>query len=162
MSELKKIYNLLNKEEIQYLNSICDDYKEDGFQLYKMKYIKENELLDYKEKVINFVTNQLMFNFEKVGHWINKVSPSDIEHNNFHKDNSDLTIVTYFRMGFDGGNFEYYDSQNKLISIKPEVGLSLLMDNKLKHRIGKIKNGERYSLVTFFNVTSKKTEKTIL
>jgi len=162
MFEVKKIYNLLNKKEVEYLNLVCDDYIEDGFQLYKMRYLKENELLDYKEKIISFVTTELNFNFQKVGHWINKVSSYDIEHNNFHNDDSDLTIVTYFKMGFEGGNFEYFDSQNKLISIKPEIGLSLLMDNKLKHRIGKIKNGERYSLVSFFNVTSKKTEKTIL
>jgi hypothetical protein len=93
--------------------------------------------------------------------WINKVSVYTNKNDDFHFDNSDLTIVTYLNDDFKGGEFEYIDTNKSKIKIKPKKGNSLLMNNKLKHKVCPVKLGKRFSLVCFFEL-NKKINKTIL
>jgi hypothetical protein len=92
------------------------------------------------------------------GAWVNKVSTHTNKNDFFHLDNSDLTIVTYLNDNFDGGEFEYIDDNGTTIKIKPKKGLSLIMNNKLPHRVLPVNNGNRLSLVCFFELLKKETK----
>ena len=70
-----------------------------------------------------------------------------------------LTFILYLNENFDGGEFEYLDKKdkkNKKIKIKPKINLSIISNNELYHRVLPVLNGERFSLVMFFNVGKKK------
>jgi len=112
----------------------------------------ENKLFDiYNQKYI----------LQTKGAWINKIDANTNSNDIFHLDKSDLTIVTYLNDNFIGGEFEYIDDTGKGIKIKPEKNISLIMNNKLFHKVNPINMGERLSLICFFNVDIK-TKKTIL
>jgi hypothetical protein len=112
----------------------------------------ENMLFDeYNQKYV----------FQEKGAWINKINTNTNNNDAFHLDSSDLTIVTYLNDDFIGGEFEYIDNNNQHIKIKPQTNVSLIMNNKLLHRVKPITIGERLSLVCFFNFDTK-TKKTIL
>ena len=158
MYEFKKLHNFLTDEEIIVLNDYCKNYKEDGFQIYSMQQIKENDLLDFKNKIQKYVADTYKLNYILNPLWLNRVSSMDENSDKFHFDHSDLSIVTYFDTNFKGGNFEYYDEANNIVSITPEKNLSILMNNKLTHRITKVTNGVRFSLVAFFDFKPKNTK----
>ena len=112
----------------------------------------ENKLFDiYNQKYI----------LQTKGAWINKIDANTNSNDIFHLDKSDLTIVTYLNDNFIGGEFEYIDDTGKGIKIKPEKSISLIMNNKLFHRVNPINVGERLSLICFFNIHIK-TKKTTL
>jgi Rps23 Pro-64 3,4-dihydroxylase Tpa1-like proline 4-hydroxylase len=161
MIQFKNVNNFLSNDDITTLNKLSDNFEEYAFQIYSMQRIDDSELLLFKEKIKNYVKENYKLDFILNPLWINKVTESDLKSDKFHHDSSDLTIVTYFNTNFDGGNFEYYDKLQNLITINPEINLSLIMNNKLMHRITKVTKGERYSLVAFFNFQTK-NKKTII
>jgi hypothetical protein len=114
----------------------------------------------YLENMLFSIYNHRYF-LQKSGAWINKINLNTNNNDKFHLDNSDLTIVTYLNDNFTGGEFEYMGDNNQLIKIKPQKNVSLIMNNKLLHRVTPITMGERLSLVCFFNIDTK-TKKTIL
>lgn len=73
----------------------------------------------------------------------------------FHFDFSYLTAVTYLNDDFKGGEFEYKDTNSDIQQITPKTNKTLIMDEKLFHRVSPVKSGTRYSLVTFFQFISK-------
>ena len=68
---------------------------------------------------------------------------------------SNLTIVTYLNDDFEGGEFEYIDDFKSKVKIIPQKNLSLIMNGYLNHRVLPVHKGERYSLVSFFDVIKK-------
>lgn len=114
----------------------------------------------YLENILFSIYNQ-KYLLQETGTWINKINSNTNNNDRFHLDISDLTIVTYLNDDFIGGEFEYIDDNNQHIQIKPQKNTSLIMNNKLLHRVKPTIMGERLSLVCFFNF-DKKTKKTIL
>lgn len=161
MFDFKKVNYFLSNDEITTLNKLSDNFVEYGFQIYSMQKIDDSELIFFKEKIKKYVKEKYKLDFILKPLWINKVTESDLKSDKFHHDSSDLTIVTYFNTNFEGGNFEYYDELQNLITINPEINLSLIMNNKLIHRVTKVTKGERYSLVAFFDFKTK-NKKTII
>jgi hypothetical protein len=161
MFEFEKINNFLSNDEITTLNKLSDNFEEYAFQIYSMQRIDDSELLLFKEKIKKYVKEKYKLDFILNPLWINKVTKSDLKSDNFHYDQSNLTIVTYFNTHFKGGNFQYYNELQNLITIKPEINLSLIMNNKVMHKISKVTNGERYSLVSFFSLQTK-NKKTLI
>jgi predicted 2-oxoglutarate/Fe(II)-dependent dioxygenase YbiX len=92
------------------------------------------------------------------GVWINKVKPTTNLNDAFHFDTSDLTIVTYLNDEFEGGEFEYIDNNENTIHVSPKKGMSLIMNNKLLHKVLPITKGERLSLVCFFDLKIKESK----
>jgi|694.fasta_scaffold09752_7 hypothetical protein len=117
------------------------------------KYKKNIELFLYK-------TYNKKYTLKDKGIWINKITVNTNKTDVFHTDSSDLTIVTYLNDEYSGGEFEYIDQYNESIKIQTKKGLSLIMDDNLMHRVSPVLNGNRYSLVCFFNLVTK-NEKTI-
>lgn len=162
MINLIQIRGLLSDEEIEWLVSESNNFETDYFQIYNTQTINENSLLDFRKNIEKYVSiNFKESNYEIRKIWINRVMDTDTKMDLFHQDTSDLTIVTYFRTDFEGGCFEYYNEDGNKILISPEINLSLVMNNKIIHRITKVTSGKRYSLVSFFGKI-KKDKKTLL
>jgi len=161
MIQFTKINNFLSNDDITTLNKLSDNFEEYAFQIYSMQRIDDSALLLFKEKIKNYVKEKYKLDFTLNPLWINKVTEFDLKSNKFHRDSSGLTIVTYFNTMFEGGKFEYYDELQNLITINPEINLSLIMNNELMHRITKVTKGYRYSLVAFFDFKTK-NKKTII
>lgn len=161
---VEKKYNLLEQHEIDYLNKLCENYVADTFQIYNMQTIKRDELLEFKSKIVEYVTSIYGSRYDLKPMWLNKVTPEDEGSDKFHFDQAVLSIVTYFNLDFEGGEFEYIDENNNKVIINPEINLSLIMNDTLWHRIRKVTSGTRFSLVAFFKLIDKydKKEKTLL
>jgi hypothetical protein len=156
--------NLLSKEELYFLDSACAHFAEknvdvayNDYNYYIRKKLNiKKDLLEYQKKCKELIQDE----YDLFSLWINKVTIETNANDSYHNDISDLTIVTYINDTFDGGEFEYFENEN-LFKIKPIRNMSLIMDDKLKHRVLKITKNERFSLISFY-YKNKKKEKTII
>jgi hypothetical protein len=158
--------NLLSEKELFFLDSVCKKFSEtervstkdkEKYSYYITKNLNiETDLLEYQKKCKESIDNK----YELFGMWINKVTTETNIDDAHHYDNCDLTIVTYINDAYDGGEFEYIENEN-IFKIKPIRNMSLVMDNKLKHRVLKITKNERFSLISFYKKNQKK-EKTLI
>jgi hypothetical protein len=161
---LKILNNMLTDNELIFLNSLCTPFEptdnlsiigENNYYIRKKLKI-ETDLLEYQKKCKELIGTT----YDLFGLWINKVTTETNTNDRYHNDISDLTIVTYINDTFDGGEFEYFENEN-LFKIKPIRNMSLIMDDKLKHRVLKITKNERFSLISFYS-KNQKGEKTII
>lgn len=94
--------------------------------------------------------------------WINKVTKETNKNDKFHKDSSDLTFLMYLNDDFIGGEYEYIEPETKSKEkIKPKKYLSIVITKDISHRVKPVLEGERYSIVFFYNL-DKKTNKTLI
>ena len=161
---LKNIYSLLSDEELLFLNSICSSFvptaqasiiNKNNYYIRKMLNFK-TDLLEYQKKC----KTHLGGNYKIEALWINKVTPNTNKNDKFHCDIADISIVTYINEDFEGGEFEYI-FENEKIKIKPIKNSSLIMNEKLEHRVLNVTNGERFSLISFYKKLQKK-QKTLI
>jgi len=156
--------NLLSEEELIFLDSTCANFLEkkiisskQNYSFYIRKTLNiETDLLEYQKRCKELIDDE----YDLIGLWINKVTTETNINDTYHNDSSELTIVTYINDTFDGGEFEYFENKN-LFKIKPIRNMSLIMDDKLKHRVLKITKNERFSLISFYS-KNQKGEKTII
>jgi hypothetical protein len=171
-----EIYNLLSQTELDFLNAKCLEFDTDNFDkinrktssnYYNRVFVANENLEKYYFNLKNTLEKEInpnifnLIDFSKNNSWINKVIPETNKNDNFHNDMSFLTAVTYLNDDFTKGEFEYKDDDLNIHQIKPEKNKTLIMDEKLLHRVSPVKNGIRYSLVTFFQFESKE-KKTLL
>ena len=102
-----------------------------------------------------------MIDFESSDSWINKVTIETNKNDPYHKDISFLTLITYLNDDFEGGEFMYINDVGEKQLITPETNMTLVMDNKLSHKVMSVNGGIRFSLITFFKFKEKKS-KTLL
>lgn len=163
-------YNFLNKEEIDFLKSLCKNFvrSSDIGNLNvdnRMVVFDESKLVSYKKNIDDYLSTNEIFKYERTGEiWITKVTKDSSygpDDESFHLDFADMTVVSYFDDGFTGGILEYIDNDNNTCKILPEVGLNVIMKDKTHHRVTNVIDGVRYSLTVFFNIIEK-TKKTLL
>ena len=111
--------------------------------------------LEHKKLMEEFLHEKYLRTYLLKDSWINKVTIDTNKDDAYHFDTSNLTIVTYLNDDFEGGEFEYIDDFNSKVKISPQKNLSLIMNGYLKHRVLPVRKGERYSLVSFFDVIKK-------
>ena len=111
--------------------------------------------LEHKKLMEEFLHEKYLRTYLLKDSWINKVTIDTNKEDAYHFDMSNLTIVTYLNDDFEGGEFEYIDDINSKVKITPQKNLSLIMNGYLKHRVLTVSKGERYSLVSFFDVIKK-------
>ena len=111
--------------------------------------------LEHKKLMEEFLHEKYLRTYLLKDSWINKVTIDTNKEDAYHFDMSNLTIVTYLNDDFEGGEFEYIDDFNSKVKITPQKNLSLIMNGYLKHRVLTVSKGERYSLVSFFDVIKK-------
>ena len=167
------IEQLTNLFDENYINFLLNEVKDKNFENIgkkenSTKYNYYNryhlEIEDtYKENIESILYKKYgkKYYLKDKGFWINKVTSTTNKDDTFHTDTSDLTIVTYLNDVYIGGEFEYLNPSNKPIKIETKKGLSLIMNNTLMHRVLPVLSGDRYSLVCFFDMTTK-NEKTII
>jgi predicted 2-oxoglutarate/Fe(II)-dependent dioxygenase YbiX len=167
---IEQVINLFDKEYLSHLlNEIKGMNLENlgqGLNLKNHNYYNRYPLnmeKDRKEKIEEYLFNRYnkTYLLKNRGYWINEVTIETNKEDSFHMDNCDLTIVTYLNENFSGGEFEYINELAENIKIKPNIGLSLLMNNKLYHRVLPVTNGVRYSLICGFDIANK-TSKTFI
>jgi hypothetical protein len=115
--------------------------------------IPENS--EYKQLMEKFLHEKYSRRYLLKDSWINKVTIDTNKDDDYHFDISNLTIVTYLNDDFEGGEFEYIDDFESKLRIKPKKNLSLIMNGYLKHRVLPVSKGDRYSLVSFFDLVKK-------
>lgn len=156
------IDKLLSTDELSYLNKICKNFKisdspttrEQNY--YNRHFIDEKtELLQFQKKVKTYLDTNFSFKYNIRNIWINQITTETNRNDGFHIDDSDNTIVTFINDDFDGGEFEYIDIHNNSIKVLPKINNSVLITDKVKHRVLPIENGIRYTLVTFIEIITK-------
>jgi hypothetical protein len=153
---MQKIYNILEKDEIDYLESLISDkgkwlYQSnfrDSRQFYNSLKIDVNKLKNY----YNILTQNGVYEISETA--LNVIT-IDTQIKNKHTDECDLSYVTYINDGFTGGDFIYYENQNNF-KIKPEIGLTIEINQGISHEVEKITEGVRFSLYTFLIKKQKK------
>ena len=164
MNMLNTHKNLLSENELCFLDLVCINFlereivgedKDNNYYIRKPLNI-ETDLLEYQKRCKESINNE----YELDSLWINKITIETNIDDAYHNDESDLTIITYINDTFEGGEFEYIENKS-VFKIKPIRNMSLITNNKLKHRVLKITKNERFSLVSFYHKIQKK-EKTLI
>jgi predicted 2-oxoglutarate/Fe(II)-dependent dioxygenase YbiX len=159
---IKLSNNILDNKTYKKLKEICEDFDNRDLVIiepnnfYIRLFIKNDILVDYLNNAKKYLIENLpinhtkMIDFEDTESWINKVSIETNKNDVFHTDESELTIVTYLNDEFTGGEFIYSDETKKKETIIPKSNMSLIMNNKLLHKVSAVNSGVRFSLVTFY------------
>jgi hypothetical protein len=158
MKNIYRIDTMLSSEEKVYLLNLSNNIRDDDYNYNYNQVDKNLYLLDFQEKVKEFLKKNYPNTNYKFGNiWINKITPERTDSLEYHTDGSDLTIITYINSDFTGGDFEYI-LNNKVNKIKIEEDMCLVMDTPINHRISKVNSGIRYSLSFFLDFDfNKKT-----
>jgi predicted 2-oxoglutarate/Fe(II)-dependent dioxygenase YbiX len=167
---IKLSNNILDNKTYKKLKEICEDFDNRDLVImepnnfYIRLFIKNDILVDYLNNAKKYLIENLpinhtkMIDFEDTESWINKVSIETNKNDVFHTDESELTIVTYLNDEFTGGEFVYTDETKKTETIIPKSNMSLIMNNKLLHKVSAVNSGVRFSLVTFYKIKYKKNK----
>jgi Rps23 Pro-64 3,4-dihydroxylase Tpa1-like proline 4-hydroxylase len=172
---LKIVKDILDSKTHKELQEICKDFDNRNFDNinyqnnnnYVRLSIPKNSLKDYIINAKKYLIENLphdktnMIDFESGDSWINKVAIETNKNDPYHKDISFLTLITYLNDDFEGGEFMYINDAGKQQLISPETNMTLVMDNKLSHKVMGVNSGIRFSLITFFKFKEKKS-KTLL
>lgn len=165
------IYDIIDVETKKVINNICNNSDISNYgsinntlgRNYVRLFVNNELLTNYLDSVKHFINEHIelnklgLINFENSKSWINKVNTETNLNDTFHTDKSDLSIITYLNSDYTGGELLYIDETNQKQIIKPKENMTLVMNNKLLHKVMPVVNGTRFSLVTFFKF--KETEK---
>ena len=167
---IKLSNNILDNKTYKKLKEICEDFDNRDLRIpelnnyYVRLFIKNDILVDYINNAKKYLIENLpidytkTIDFEDTVSWINKVSIETNKNDIFHTDMTELTIVTYLNDEFTGGEFMYIDETKKTETIIPKSNISLIMNDKLLHKVSAVNSGVRFSLVTFYKVKYKKNK----
>lgn len=165
-------YDVLDETEIIFLKKECDSFIAEEFptefdiiekkkNYYYRRFIKENKLFNFYNKILNKLYEKTGIKYHMNGIWINKINNQSNKNDKYHQDISDLTILIFLNDEFEGGEFEYMDDFDNKIKIKPEKNKAIVMNNKLYHRVLPVTSGERFTLVSFFEFEKKENKSLI-
>lgn len=153
----------LNNSEITFLQELCSNFvatstPEQNNHYFKQTIVEHKQLDDFLSlskntfKSFGFHDNKQL-HVQEV--WINEVSNQTNKEDNPHTDINQLTSVTFLNEDFEGGCLEIYDNE-KIIKIEPKKGKTVFFQgSKMYHRVLPVKNGKRYTMVTFWNWITK-------
>lgn len=164
---IESIYDLLSDGELNLLDNFCANFKNEDTprptNYYNRMFLDKNkDLIDYQNKIKNYLFQKYGIYYEIEGIWINKITTDTNKNDGFHLDENALTIVSYINEDFVGGEFEYFLLGTKPNpKITPKRNLSLITNDKLPHKVLPVISGERYSVVVFC-VIPDKNKKTML
>jgi hypothetical protein len=160
------IDNLLTNNEISYLYELTHNESVWEYQTYYNQpgqYFDSIKLdTDKLENYYNTITKDGDYSIFETGLIVVKNDRQLL--NSSHVDESDISYVTYINDEYTGGEFEYFDELNNKNTIVPEKYKTILIPNKIKHRVRKVNSGVRFSIYSFLKVIPKnqKNEKSLL
>jgi predicted 2-oxoglutarate/Fe(II)-dependent dioxygenase YbiX len=160
------IDNLLTNDEITYLFELTQNKSDWEYQTYynePRQYFDSIKLdTDKLKNYYNTITNGGDYSILETGLIVLK---NDRQlHNSTHVDESDISYITYINDEYTGGEFEYFDELNNKNTIVPKKYMTILIPNKVKHRVCKVNSGFRFSIYSFLRLIPKnqKNEKSLL
>jgi hypothetical protein len=150
---------ILEKKCSLFTNNDNPAKKENFVNYYVREYVDKDdpEFQTIISKINNYVIkSSKKDNINLTGFWINKVTNETNKNDDFHKDYSDITFLMYLNDEFMGGEYEYIAPESKIKSkIKPKKYLSIITDKNIPHRVNPVLEGERYSIVFFYDINKK-------
>jgi hypothetical protein len=169
---LKISNNILDIKTQKELQKICEDFDNRDFKnvnyendnYYVRLFIKQDILVDYLTNAKKYLIQNLPYedikiiDFDDSVSWINKVSIETNKNDAFHNDISILTLVTYLNDDFEGGELIYINKNKEKDSVIPQKNMTIIMNDKLSHKVNRVSDGIRYSLITFFQTKQKRTK----
>lgn len=165
---IESVYNLLDEEYVEILLDQIDkkEFDSPNFCFMISNYYNRHKMTaqdEFKRSMESFLYQKYnkRYLLKDNGFWINKITTESNKDDDFHVDESDLSIVTYLNDEFEGGEFEYINSNDEKIKITPKRGLSVIIHSKVQHRVLPVTSGVRYSCVSFFEYLTK-SKKTLL
>lgn len=168
MSGVEILYDILTKDELDYINDLISDktkwkWRTDYDQVneFGSKVFYDSIWPDY-EKLKNYhnriCDNGKYFVKETA---INIIQKDRQYKNSFHTDTADLSYATYFNENFKGGRLFYYDKNNDRFIIEPKKNLTVKINIGVPHAVEEVTDGIRFSLYSFLGYKPK-NKKTIL
>jgi len=166
---------LLNDIEFDFLKNSMNNFvsnsvpvdsitiKENTYQnfYHRMMLDKNVDLLNYQNKLLNYIKKNFNLNVKIEAIWINKITNQYNINADFHTDESQFTMITFLNDNFLGGEYEYVDDNDVFVEIKPKKGVSIMQNPLLLHRVKNVIEGDRYTLICFLE-TETKNKKTLL
>jgi Rps23 Pro-64 3,4-dihydroxylase Tpa1-like proline 4-hydroxylase len=179
---LKTIKHFLSKEECKYIiEKYFTNLKEAKFGA------KDNEILDLKkrdskinffdipeikEKLINLINNEIKIKGYRLNQLRENFQITKYEkggHYDWHKDGDSenyehrfLSIVIQLNDNYTGGELQYKNLDEKTDEFEKGLGNLFIFTSNILHRVVPVLSGERYSLVSWLNVESTQTQKTLI
>ncbi len=173
--------SILNEEEYQFIENVYSNSKisetpvktpKKGTNYYNRFFLNINsEVVQSIREKITKITEEILKKNKSINNsdkllligdmWINKVDIDSNKDDDFHHDSSPFTTILYLNDNYEGGWYEYIDSENSNKLIKPKTNQLIIADKQVKHRVLPVTNGVRYSLVAFFKKKDKE-QKTII
>ena len=164
--------DLFTLKEKEILKKRCLSFKIDDIpqKIGKSKnyYVREyisNDDEDMKSiilKIKNYLDKKVKIKLNFKMAWINKITNETNKKDDFHRDESDITFLMYLNDEFTGGEYEYIVPENKnKEKLKPKKYLSIITNNSISHKVNPVLEGERYSMVFFYDF-DKKVNKTLI
>jgi Rps23 Pro-64 3,4-dihydroxylase Tpa1-like proline 4-hydroxylase len=164
--------DILDIQTFKQLEIICKDFDNKNFDniqpelgnYYVRLFIKKDMLIDYINNAKKYLVENLTcdeikkIDFDDSVSWINKVSIETNKNDAFHNDSSILTIITYLNDDFEGGELIYINKNKEKDSVIPQKNMTIIMNDKLSHKVNRVSDGIRYSLITFFQTKQKRTK----
>lgn len=147
--------NLLNGDELFYVNDLLNDFTPDEVPEYK----KFSHRRDYyrqlvelpnslNEKIIKIVKETTGRDVTIAAAWINRIDSNSNQSDDFHRDDTDLSFVLYPSKNFSGGNVQYVIG-SETHSFNVSDNSYIMMTNKIKHKVEPTTNGVRWSIALF-------------
>lgn len=165
-----EVDNFLSDEDFNYFDSIIkkENFYEEMQTPFKgndsVNYYFRNQIApsdEYSLKLKNYFKKEHQLNIEIFNTFINYVNTDTNEDDMFHQDACDLSLVIFLNDNFVGGELEFEDERKKQFSIKANRNKAIIIKNKLMHRVKKVIEGRRYTIVFFMNF-EKKINKTAI
>jgi hypothetical protein len=166
---IKIINDILLKSEMDLMTKIYENFQSDqkpkNNNYYERMHVSEEHIINGIEEIKQILEEQEKRKYMLLPNrstWINKVNKETNQKDNFHLDSSIVTAIIYLNDNFIGGDFEYLDEEGRKNIIKPKKNMGLIINNKIRHRVLPVSEGERFSLICFFEEEFSKTKKTLL
>lgn len=164
--------NLIDNFTQDYLKTRMENFKPvtapgDTENYYYREYIEKeehNKVQIFLDSLYSIFKEDFLYpHVELVGMWLNKVDNTANHNDDFHRDITKFSSITFLNDGFDGGNLEYWDIKtNTPVSLKLQPFSTLIFEgSKYPHRVLPVKEGIRYTLISFWDIPRKES-KTLL
>lgn len=164
---------LLENSTQEYLKHRIENFKPEttpgtSENYYYREYIEGEEAIGnmqtFIDSIYKILKDDLLYPHAKLeGMWINRVDSNSNHNDDFHRDISKFSSITFLTNDFEGGKLEYWDIKNNVpVSIKLNTFSTLIFEgSKYPHRVLPVSSGVRYSLVSFWDLP-RKDNKTLL
>jgi|694.fasta_scaffold107447_2 predicted 2-oxoglutarate/Fe(II)-dependent dioxygenase YbiX len=155
---VKIIKNVLNDDDLDYCYNFCNsvsDLELDGMEKEKNSQYKKKVIIlsnSIKYKIFSILKENYGLKCKMRNNWINIIKPGTNDNDGFHHDVSDASLIIYLNDDYQGGTFEYLDSNGETKIIKPVKNMGILLSKNILHRVKPVIMGRRYSLISFFYI----------